>query len=121
MDNFKIQNLLPCEAIAWQEAQGVVGILNSRAPEFALGAFVGTELAGVRTFSSSRLIGLLVKSEFRRRGIGRAMTISALDQIIPALRDGEFVIVETNHDSGKLIEGLPSEYRARVYERGWYD
>lgn len=122
MDNLIIiKEILPSEAIAWQEKLGVVGILNSRLPEFALGAFVGAELVGARTFSSRRLIGLLVKPEFRRRGIGRALIIAALDRIIPGLRDGEFVVAETNQASGRLMDSLPEQYRSRVYERDPFD
>lgn len=121
MDNLIIREILPSEAIAWQKKLGVVGILNSRPPEFALGAFVGDELVGARTFSSHRLIGLLVKPEFRRRGIGRALIITALDRIIPNLRDGEFVVVEMNQASGRLYNSLPEQYQSRIYERDPFD
>lgn len=121
MDNFEIKTLLPREAIAWQEKLRVMGILNSRLPESSLGVYIGVELAGVITFSPGHLIGLLVKPEFRRMGIGRALLIEALDQLVPHLRDGEFVVAEMNQASGKLFDSLPEKYRSRIYERGWYD
>lgn len=120
MEKFNIKDLLPCEAIVWQEKLGVVGILNSRLPESSLGAYIGAELAGVITFSPGYLIGLLVKPEFRKNGIGRALMISALDQMIPHLGDGQFIVAEMNWASGKMFNSLP-EYKSRIYERGWYD
>lgn len=121
MDNFQIKNLLPCEAIAWQEKLGRAGILDSNRVETALGAYIGAELVGVQTFSPRYLVGLLVKPEFRRRGIGRALMVAALDQMISCLRDGEHITTRTNRDSGSLVDSLPETYRSRIYERDWYE
>lgn len=99
----------------------MVGILNSRLPESALGVYIGDEIIGAITFSPGRLIGLLVKPEYRRQGVGRALLVEALDRMILNLRDEEYIVAEINQASGKLFDSLPGKYRSRIYERGWYD
>jgi len=86
----KFKELGVDEMLDWQAEQGEMGILNRFRPEKIIGAFIGQTLVGIQTYNANRLIGLLVDSKYRRRGIGKSLTLKALDDI-----KSEKVLVET--------------------------
>jgi len=110
----KFKELGVDEMLDWQAEQGETGILNSFRPEKIIGAFIGETLVGIQTYNANRLIGLLVDSKYRRRGIGKSLTLKALDDI-----KSEKVLVETNQASGQLFDSLPDKYKDRIHEKDW--
>ncbi len=84
------------------------------------GSFAGKAATNARAFTCDQIGGVFVRPELRRRGIGRLLMLSLIDQLAAGSKGAVLFVKSRNSAARSLYSGLGFEeiedYRADYYE-----